>query len=177
MASTDFPPMRPPQRTLFNDIEEEIENPDEIVTAAPAEQFRLGYLDVTCLILNRIIGEHFLLSKIEQKYIHLSFYTPLKYTHYISRMSQFIPLTLLKAPESSTAQIVWSLVQTTPALRFSSGSPASYTASRALMSTSSTGSTCPATSSMASSKPSLAAVVTSIMYVFYSIIFLPLIFH
>lgn len=42
--------------TLLAELEE-IVNPDEIVTYAPAEQFRLGYLDVICLILNRVIGE------------------------------------------------------------------------------------------------------------------------
>ncbi|SPO05464.1 related to high affinity methionine permease [Cephalotrichum gorgonifer] len=46
---------RPAQTTLIEELEEVV-NPDEIVTQAPAEQFRLGYLDVICLILNRIIG-------------------------------------------------------------------------------------------------------------------------
>ena len=31
-------------------------NPIEIVTDAPEERFKLGYIDVICLILNRMIG-------------------------------------------------------------------------------------------------------------------------
>ena len=42
---------------LLEELEEEVGNPNEIVTQAPAEQFRLGYLDVICLVLNRVIGE------------------------------------------------------------------------------------------------------------------------
>ncbi|PKS10922.1 hypothetical protein jhhlp_002680 [Lomentospora prolificans] len=58
MSSVDFPPSRPrqQQRTLLEELQEEIVDPDEIVTDAPADQFKLGYLDVTCLVLNRIIG-------------------------------------------------------------------------------------------------------------------------
>ena len=48
---------RPAGDTLLDELDENVVNPDEIVTDAPAEQFRLGYLDVVCLILNRIIGE------------------------------------------------------------------------------------------------------------------------
>ena len=33
------------------------DNPNEIVTYAPQERFRLGYFDVMCLVLNRMIGE------------------------------------------------------------------------------------------------------------------------
>ena len=45
-----------PQRAFIHELDG-VEDPDEIVTDAPAEQFRLGYLDVVCLILNRVIGE------------------------------------------------------------------------------------------------------------------------
>lgn len=33
------------------------DNPNEIVTYAPKERFRLGYFDVACLVINRMIGE------------------------------------------------------------------------------------------------------------------------
>lgn len=33
------------------------ENPNQIVTFAPKERFRLGYFDVMCLVINRMIGE------------------------------------------------------------------------------------------------------------------------
>ena len=56
----------PQERTiegdLFNELRDEVVNPDEIVTEAPAQQFRLGYLDVVCLVLNRVIGEWELLE-------------------------------------------------------------------------------------------------------------------
>ena len=42
---------------LVHELLDDRVNPDEIVTDAPAEQFRLGYLDVVCLVLNRVIGE------------------------------------------------------------------------------------------------------------------------
>lgn len=32
-------------------------NPNEIVTEAPQERFRLGYFDVMCLVMNRMIGK------------------------------------------------------------------------------------------------------------------------
>ncbi|KAH6957978.1 amino acid permease-domain-containing protein [Ilyonectria sp. MPI-CAGE-AT-0026] len=32
------------------------ENPNEILTVAPKERFRLGYFDVMCLVMNRMIG-------------------------------------------------------------------------------------------------------------------------
>lgn len=32
------------------------EDPDEIVTEAPREKFRLGYVDGICLVINRMIG-------------------------------------------------------------------------------------------------------------------------
>ncbi|SPN98972.1 related to high affinity methionine permease [Cephalotrichum gorgonifer] len=41
---------------LWDELVEEIVDPDQIVTNAPSAQFRLGYLDVTCLILNHVIG-------------------------------------------------------------------------------------------------------------------------
>lgn len=57
----DYPPPAPqqrqPQADLLTELQNDMVNPDEIVTEAPAEQFRLGHLDVICLILNRIIGE------------------------------------------------------------------------------------------------------------------------
>ncbi len=37
---------------IFNDVD----NPNQIITYAPKERFRLGYFDVICLILNRTIG-------------------------------------------------------------------------------------------------------------------------
>ena len=48
--------------TLLEELEEVV-NPNEIVTDAPAEQFRLGYLDVICLVLNRVIGEFAALAR------------------------------------------------------------------------------------------------------------------
>lgn len=42
MSSDDLPPP---------------ENPNEIVTEAPQERFRLGYFDVMCLVMNRMIGK------------------------------------------------------------------------------------------------------------------------
>lgn len=51
------PQPRPAEATLLDELVDEVVNPDEIVTEAPAEQFRLGYLDVICLVVNRIIGE------------------------------------------------------------------------------------------------------------------------
>lgn len=36
--------------------EDDEDDPNEIITDAPKERFRLGYLDVTCLIINRMIG-------------------------------------------------------------------------------------------------------------------------
>ena len=35
----------------------EPDNPNQIVTHAPKERFRLGYFDVMCLVMNRMIGE------------------------------------------------------------------------------------------------------------------------
>lgn len=48
---------RPHSPTILEEIEEEIINPNEIVTDAPKGQFRLGYLDVTCLVLNHVMGK------------------------------------------------------------------------------------------------------------------------
>jgi hypothetical protein len=52
----------PPQRdvravdsdidSLFGD-----DNPGQIYTSAPKEAFKLGYFDVMCLVLNRMIGK------------------------------------------------------------------------------------------------------------------------
>lgn len=62
-TSVDFPALGPhPRRqqspTIMDELAEEIGtvDPNEIVTDAPTAQFRLGYLDVTCLVLNHIIG-------------------------------------------------------------------------------------------------------------------------
>lgn len=33
------------------------DNPQQILTFAPKERFRLGYFDVMCLVFNRVIGE------------------------------------------------------------------------------------------------------------------------
>lgn len=33
------------------------DNPNQIVTNAPKERFRLGYFDVMCLVVNFMIGE------------------------------------------------------------------------------------------------------------------------
>jgi len=38
-----------------------LSNGDGIVTYAPKESFRLGYFDVCCLVINRMIGNSFLL--------------------------------------------------------------------------------------------------------------------
>lgn len=35
----------------------ETDNPNGIFTSAPKEAFKLGYFDVMCLVLNRMIGE------------------------------------------------------------------------------------------------------------------------
>lgn len=48
---------RPHSPTILEEIEEEIINPNEIVTDAPKGQFRLGYLDVTCLVFNHVMGK------------------------------------------------------------------------------------------------------------------------
>ena len=45
---------------MDSDIEEimgDPDNPNEIVTFAPKEAFKLGYFDVVCLVLNRMIGK------------------------------------------------------------------------------------------------------------------------
>ena len=39
----------------MEELEETI-NPDEIVTEAPKGQFRLGYVDLTCLVVNHVMG-------------------------------------------------------------------------------------------------------------------------
>ncbi|KFA80227.1 hypothetical protein S40288_07930 [Stachybotrys chartarum IBT 40288] len=63
----DFPPSmggcRPePQiaddESIDTDRQEiwDVDNPNQIVTFAPKESFRLGFFDVTCLVLNRTIG-------------------------------------------------------------------------------------------------------------------------
>ena len=43
--------------SLFKELQEETNNPDEIVTEAPKGHFRLGYLDLTCLVLNHVMGK------------------------------------------------------------------------------------------------------------------------
>lgn len=37
---------------------QDTENSDAIVTDAPGERYRLGFVDVACLIINRMIGEY-----------------------------------------------------------------------------------------------------------------------
>lgn len=39
------------------DLVRDLEKPSQIVMFAPEERFRLGYLDVMCLVMNRMIGE------------------------------------------------------------------------------------------------------------------------
>lgn len=44
---------------MDSDVEEimgDPDNPNEIVTFAPTEAFKLGYFDVACLVVNRMIG-------------------------------------------------------------------------------------------------------------------------
>lgn len=59
-TSIDIAPQRLPRRrdspNLLDEIQDETINPDEIVTEAPKGQFRLGYLDLTCLVLNHVMG-------------------------------------------------------------------------------------------------------------------------
>lgn len=51
----------PPQRDAragdsdFDSLFED-DNPGQIYTSAPKEAFKLGYFDVMCLVLNRMIG-------------------------------------------------------------------------------------------------------------------------
>ena len=47
----DDRPENSDRESLFGD------NEGEIYTSAPKEAFKLGYLDVMCLVLNRMIGE------------------------------------------------------------------------------------------------------------------------
>lgn len=46
----------PAEPTLLDEIIEDTTDPNRIVTKAPAEHFRLGLLDVACLVINRMIG-------------------------------------------------------------------------------------------------------------------------
>ncbi|GKU13078.1 unnamed protein product, partial [Fusarium langsethiae] len=43
-------------RTLMDDLRDMPINKNKIVIEAPTEPFRLTYIDVTCLIINRMIG-------------------------------------------------------------------------------------------------------------------------
>lgn len=58
--SMDVGPQALPRRrdspTLFDELQEETNDPDEIVTEAPSSQFRLGYFSLTCLVLNHVMG-------------------------------------------------------------------------------------------------------------------------
>ncbi|KAK4243832.1 amino acid permease-domain-containing protein [Corynascus novoguineensis] len=67
--SSDFPPSFLPQASgrdataagrargpRLIDVLEDNTNPTMIVTKAPAQRYRLNFLDVTCLIINRMIG-------------------------------------------------------------------------------------------------------------------------
>lgn len=59
-SSAEYIPPEPQRRrnspTLWEELQEEVNNPDEIVTEAPKGQFRLGYLDLICLVLNHVMG-------------------------------------------------------------------------------------------------------------------------
>jgi hypothetical protein len=46
-----------PGNTLREALYADDENDHEIVTFAPKEAFKLGFLDVMCLVINRMIGE------------------------------------------------------------------------------------------------------------------------
>ncbi|KAJ3530914.1 hypothetical protein NM208_g9108 [Fusarium decemcellulare] len=48
----DAPARDSDQEEIFGDPD----NPNQIVTSAPAEAFKLGYFDVMCLVMNRMIG-------------------------------------------------------------------------------------------------------------------------
>jgi len=50
------PHLAPAEPTLLDEIIEDTTDPNRIVTKAPAEHFRLGLLDVACLVINRMIG-------------------------------------------------------------------------------------------------------------------------
>lgn len=45
-----------PQPKLLKRVLDMDVNPDRIVTSAPEEPFRLTFIDVTCLVINRTIG-------------------------------------------------------------------------------------------------------------------------
>ncbi|KAK3389700.1 amino acid permease-domain-containing protein [Podospora didyma] len=49
-------PAAEPRRTLLDELDESTTDPNKIVNKAPKEQFRLNYLDVGCLVINRMIG-------------------------------------------------------------------------------------------------------------------------
>ncbi len=67
--SADFPddmgghPRQPDDERTLQDLLalQTLKDPTKVVTVAPTEHFRLGYLSVACLVINRIIGG-FLLS-------------------------------------------------------------------------------------------------------------------
>jgi hypothetical protein len=61
-AGSGLPQSKPeptkPEPTIQDTLEEQTKkDPTRIVTEAPAEHFRLGYVSVACLVINRIIGE------------------------------------------------------------------------------------------------------------------------
>ncbi|KAK3361360.1 amino acid permease-domain-containing protein [Lasiosphaeria ovina] len=49
-------PIGEPRRRLLDELDESTTDPNKIVNKAPKEQFRLNYLDVGCLVINRMIG-------------------------------------------------------------------------------------------------------------------------
>jgi hypothetical protein len=56
-TSSQATPARRFQSTLAEELICRTTNRDAIVTNAPSEHYRLGFLDVSCLIINRMIGK------------------------------------------------------------------------------------------------------------------------
>jgi hypothetical protein len=59
----------PPQhdiRAADSDLDSifEDDNPGRVYTSAPKEAFKLGYFDVMCLVLNRMIGKSLTFHKV-----------------------------------------------------------------------------------------------------------------
>jgi len=46
---------QPAGKTLADELEN-TSSPNKIITAVPEERFKLGYVDVACLVVNRMIG-------------------------------------------------------------------------------------------------------------------------
>ena len=45
------------EETLLSELERETRDPHKIVQHAPSERFMLCYLDTSCLVINRMVGE------------------------------------------------------------------------------------------------------------------------